>query len=331
VQLISEFEGFRRLIIWILAITSFFTLSETTPGGAKPAAGQKAGSQKADARRADAQKPAPGTMYTQGPEGSCAILGAAGVPVCLTTSRGVSRGLYLTRVGQDGIWHDMGLIPGDVLLTLDNKVVRSAADAETYLSGMKPHSIDFQYMHKSDAGQYGLKTARYAYSGGSARPSASAYSSSSSSSASGTGNSSIAELESHMLDLVNRDRRNVAHVNALPMDSRLSYAARNYAQDMLKRNFFSHTDPSGKGTQERAREAGIRCGIYENLSFQQGRGFRTDKEMVAAAEAEMMSEPPEGPNHRTNILHANHSHVGIGVARDGNTIIMVQWYTDQQP
>lgn len=304
-----------------LVIAAVVCLQVTIPGGAKPAADKQV------------KRPAPGSMYTQGPEGTSAILGAAGVPVCLETSRGQRRGLYLTRVGQDGIWHDMGLVPGDVLLTLDNKVVRSAAEAETFLRGMKPHNIDFQYMHKNDAGQYGLKTARYAYSGGTSRPSTSVYATNASGtgSAPGTGNSSIGELESYMLDLVNRDRRNVAHVNALPMDSRLSYAARNYAQDMLRRNFFSHTDPSGKGTQERARDAGIRCGIYENLSFQQGRGFRTDKEMVAAAEAEMMSEPPDGPNHRTNILHPNHSHVGIGVARDGNTIIMVQWYTDQQP
>lgn len=307
---------------WLVGIFSLsagvlLSLFATAIGGAAPAAG--------------GHKPA---MYSQGREANSAILGATGVPVYVTTKSGGRRGLYLTRVGQDGLWREMGLVPGDVLLALDNKVVRSAADAESCLRGMKAHAIDVQFMRKEGGDEYAIKTMRFTYAGGTAYPAATSTGSSSTSSATssgGTGNSSINELESYMLDLVNRDRRLVGRVNALPQSSTLASAARNYAQDMLKRNFFSHTDPNGKGTQERARDAGIRCGIYENLSFQQGRGFRTDKEMVAAAEAEMMSEPPEGPNHRTNILHPNHAYVGIGVARDGNTVIMVQWYTDAQP
>lgn len=308
-------------------------------------------------RKADSGAAKPG-VYSIGTEAASSIMGCSGVPAAVVTKSGTRRGFFLTRATVDGMWRSMGLSPGDVLLTLDNRVICSGADADACLRSMKPHSIDVQFMHKTgDDGRYSLKSRRFLYGGpaaaavmGSSGSSGSSGNSSASSSgtlnygktnlstspasspgAMNTGNSSIADLESYMLGLVNQDRRAVAHVNALPMDSRLSAAARAYAEDMLKRNFFSHTDPNGKGPQERARDAGIRCGIYENLSFQQGRGWRTDKEMVAAAEAEMMSEPPDQHNHRSTILHPHHVACGIGIARDGTTVTMVQWYTDSQP
>ncbi len=326
----------RAISLSILATIILLPAAVTESGGAdkKAAAG--------------AAKPG---VYSIGSEGASGIMGCSGVPAAVVTRSGTRRGFFMTRAQVDGMWRSMGLAPGDVLLTLDNRVVCSGGDADSCLRSMKPHSVDLQFMHKTgDDGQYSLKSHRFLYSG----PGAAAVMSSSGSSASSsgtvnygntnlstsqtsspgamnTGNSSVSELESYMLGLVNQDRRGVAHVNSVPMDSRLSAAARAYAEDMLKRNFFSHTDPSGKGPQERAKDAGIRCGIYENLSFQQGRGWRTDKQMVAAAEAEMMSEPPDQHNHRYNILHPSHVACGIGIARDGTTVTMVQWYTDSPP
>jgi uncharacterized protein YkwD len=131
-----------------------------------------------------------------------------------------------------------------------------------------------------------------------------------------------------MLQLVNRDR---AQFNAPPLklDPKLSKLARDYAQDMQKRNFFAHTNPEGSGAQERARKAGIESGVSENLGWQSGSD--SPEQMVDALEKSFMDEPPGQINHRYILLNPSHCCVGIGIQRTRDQIHLVQEFTDSEP
>lgn len=45
------------------------------------------------------------------------------------------------------------------------------------------------------------------------------------------------------------------------MDSALNSIAQGHAEDMAKRNFFSHTNPDGLSPQQRADKAGFGYGV----------------------------------------------------------------------
>ncbi|MFX4782010.1 CAP domain-containing protein, partial [Acinetobacter baumannii] len=73
------------------------------------------------------------------------------------------------------------------------------------------------------------------------------------------------------------------------LDPKLSQLARDFAQDMQKRDFFAHTNPDGLSAQQRARKAGIVPGVYENLGWQQGP--ESAEQLVDALEKSFMDEP----------------------------------------
>ncbi|MCP6429200.1 CAP domain-containing protein, partial [Klebsiella pneumoniae] len=80
--------------------------------------------------------------------------------------------------------------------------------------------------------------------------------------------------------------------------------ARNYAQDMLNRNYFSHYSPEGQSPFDRMKQAGITYSAAgENIAIN-----RT----VQQAEAAFMNSS----GHRANILNSTYTKVGIGIAFD---------------
>lgn len=139
----------------------------------------------------------------------------------------------------------------------------------------------------------------------------------------------IAQLEKAMWQRVNKDR--AAHGSPpLRLDAQLSNVARAYAQKMMKDRFFAHVDPEGKDPNERARAGGITLGVYENISWSSRPQFR-DIDRLNEAQDDMMAEPPNQDNHRSNILKETHLAVGIGIARNRNKIYMVQEFLDPHP
>lgn len=124
-----------------------------------------------------------------------------------------------------------------------------------------------------------------------------------------TGTISTAD-EQQALSLLNRDR--AAHgLPALKANSQLTALARNYAQDMIRRGFFSHNNPEGQSPFDRMRQAGISYKYAgENLAVNSS---------VAGAEAAFMNSP----GHRANILNANYTEVGIGVVRSSSGSLYV--------
>ncbi|WP_077799160.1 CAP domain-containing protein [Streptomyces sp. JHA26] len=108
-----------------------------------------------------------------------------------------------------------------------------------------------------------------------------------------------------VVGLTNRERAR-AGLPGLAADPRLTTAAQAHSADMVARNFYSHTDPDGGRPWDRAAAAGAtRRTVGENIAC----GQRSPAEVV---EGWMNS-----PGHRANILRADFTHIGVGLAGGG--------------
>lgn len=117
-----------------------------------------------------------------------------------------------------------------------------------------------------------------------------------------------------MLDLINTERAKTG-ASALKMDEEVMRVAQIKAQDMVDRNYFSHTSPTYGSPFDMLKSFGISYRYAgENLA-----GNNT----VERAHTSLMNS--EG--HRANILNTNYNYIGIGVA-DSSTYgkIYVQIY-----
>jgi uncharacterized protein YkwD len=114
------------------------------------------------------------------------------------------------------------------------------------------------------------------------------------------------EAESLLVSLVNRDRH---HFGLPPLEPHVELCrlARAHCADMRDHDYFAHVSPRAGNLAERARTAGIRFSrLAENIAVN-----RTIEE----AEAALL----RSPGHRMNLLSADFTRLGVGVAfdRDG--------------
>ena len=96
----------------------------------------------------------------------------------------------------------------------------------------------------------------------------------------------------------------------LRLNHRLSTAAQRHSRAMARRNFFSHTSPSGASFVDRIRNTGYLSGarswtVGENIAY--GAGNSSSPRAIGRA---WMNSPP----HRANILSASFRSIGIGIA-----------------
>lgn len=123
--------------------------------------------------------------------------------------------------------------------------------------------------------------------------------------------SGVTSAEQQALNLMNADRA-ASGLPALKLNNKLTALARDYAQDMINRGFFSHYNPEGQSPFDRMQQYGISYRYAgENLAINSS---------VEAAEQAFMNSP----GHRANILNANYSEIGIGVKYDGSQVYVVQ-------
>lgn len=116
-------------------------------------------------------------------------------------------------------------------------------------------------------------------------------------------NSGSSADEKRAFDLLNADRASNG-LKPLKLNLQLTTLGEKYAQDMINRNFFSHTDPDGKSPFDRMKQAGISYSYAgENIAINSN---------VTAAEKAFMNSP----GHRSNILSPNYTDVGLGVRYD---------------
>ena len=123
------------------------------------------------------------------------------------------------------------------------------------------------------------------------------------------------ELERRIFQLTNEGRRK----NGLPpleWDNSLAVNAREKSDDMLTNNYFSHTSPDGKTLKDRFQDekpASIRniSRIGENIYMGARLDFSTDIKTQARL---IVDGWMTSPGHRRNILDANYTLLGVGVA-----------------
>jgi uncharacterized protein YkwD len=118
-----------------------------------------------------------------------------------------------------------------------------------------------------------------------------------------TSSQGTAADEQLAFQLLNADRAKNG-LSPLKLNSQLTTLGENYAQDMINRNFFSHTNPEGQTPFDRMKNAGISYTYAgENIAINNN---------VTAAETAFMNSS----EHKANILNTNYTEVGIGVRYD---------------
>jgi uncharacterized YkwD family protein len=108
--------------------------------------------------------------------------------------------------------------------------------------------------------------------------------------------------EAYILEQVNAARAQ-AGLRALKIDFRLVETARAKSQDMVDNGYFGHTSPSMGSPFDQIRRAGI--------------SYRYAGENIAGSSTAQRAFQMwmQSPGHRANILNANFTHIGIGVAQ----------------
>ena len=115
----------------------------------------------------------------------------------------------------------------------------------------------------------------------------------------------VAAYEQEVFDLVNQIREENG-LEPFVYNETLAGTARAHSQDMIDRNFFSHTNPDGEDPFDRMRDNGLSFSMAaENIAA----GQRTPEEVV---ESWMNSE-----GHRANIL-GGCEELGVGLALGGS-------------
>ncbi len=121
----------------------------------------------------------------------------------------------------------------------------------------------------------------------------------------------IDELEQLVIERTNRSR---IRLNTAPLerDAVLSTAARNHSEDMLRRNFFDHTNPDRQTPADRVeRLSGLAVrAIGENIWMWSGTTVPPLSALADQAVADWMASAA----HRANMLRPRYTRVGIGAA-----------------
>jgi len=126
--------------------------------------------------------------------------------------------------------------------------------------------------------------------------------------------SSRAEVQA-LAARINRHRVAIG-CRALAWDERLAKVARRHSEDMVKRHFFSHTNPDGRDPFERLDAARIHYrAAAENIAYGRSRGRETYDDWI------------ESPGHRRNIENCDYTHFGIGLYNRYWSLELVR-YTD---
>jgi uncharacterized protein YkwD len=262
------------------------------------------------------------------------VLGVNGVPAYVTIRGNSRRGLYITSMAPGGNWRALSLQPGDVLISIDNHVISDARQADSELSGLPAGMRNITMARKDDDGvpeifKYRAQIIpaaadRSDRNGSGSRPSLVP----DAGPAVQNHSESIPALESYVVDLINHDRV-AAGLPQVSVSAALSALARDYAEYAAARHIFAHVDDQGRSPQERAQQHGIRAGVYENLA-RHAEGFN-DRGALAGAHKIMMAEPIGQENHRSNLMGAARQFVGVGVARAGRDLMLVEEFTDVAP
>lgn len=120
--------------------------------------------------------------------------------------------------------------------------------------------------------------------------------------------SNISTARTEMLNLINAARFSEG-VNKVEISDAINPIAQAHAQNMADNNFFGHTDPQGRGPDERRKNAGYPASIRENL------GKAADVEGIHMGLL-------RSPVHRDAIIDPTMTRVGIGFAKNSEGYLL---------
>lgn len=131
----------------------------------------------------------------------------------------------------------------------------------------------------------------------------------------------LAEVESHILTMINEIRKNRGH-NNIEMEQGLRDIAGNHSLDMLERGFYAHVTPDGLKPQDRvAIHHRTMIGlISENCNTIKGLSSFKDEQLADI----FVKSWEDSPLHLENILRPNITHTGIGAVTKGDHIMVTQ-------
>jgi uncharacterized YkwD family protein/spore coat assembly protein SafA len=119
-----------------------------------------------------------------------------------------------------------------------------------------------------------------------------------------TPNTTISNIENRVVQLVNQERAK-QNLPALKANQELSKVARLKSQDMLVKNYFSHTSPTYGSPFKMMETFGIKYSAAgENIAM----GQRSPEEV--------MNSWMNSPGHRANILSRAFTEIGVGYAKN---------------
>ena len=131
-------------------------------------------------------------------------------------------------------------------------------------------------------------------------------------------------LERRIFDLTNQQRTRRG-LHALTAEDALSDAARRYSEDMLRRRFFAHVDPDKHSPTDRIVAALGRSvdASAENIWMRSGPvSPKTLPGVLEDAFAALMASPI----HRANVLEAEYTHLGVGLATTASEVRLTQLF-----
>lgn len=131
-------------------------------------------------------------------------------------------------------------------------------------------------------------------------------------------------LEQRVFQYTNEARRKHGLVPLEP-DKTLVTLARKKSDDMIKRHYFSHTDPDGKNIRDLYAAAGPAAGekmagLGENICM----GGRNDYDDTETEARSIVDGFMVSPGHRKNILEPAYTHLGIGISTQGKERFVTQ-------
>jgi len=140
-------------------------------------------------------------------------------------------------------------------------------------------------------------------------------------------------LEHQMLTLINSDRTENG-LSAVQWDDLAAQVARGHAQSMADGDFLSHWDRRGYGPDQRYALAGGTEAVMENAywfwrRYDDGSSAPIDDWQAVIGEAQQ--HLMQSPGHRDNVLHPDHTHVGVGIiySRETGSLMLVQEFINR--
>lgn len=253
-------------------------------------------------------------------------LGANCVPAYIMQNKVAHQGIFIVSAPTSDVGKKMGIAPGMVLLTVDNYTMISARALDSWLLHRSKHGpITFTYARDNNGAasvQSGSVEA--------AMPTASTASAASSPLNSAPSRAIFSpppasSIGSHLIVLLNASRVG-GGLSPLHIDSELARYAQSYA-DYLASNASKydvndshnnpHVDLNGRGSDERARSAGLSNYLNENI----GRNTHNiGLQSVRLLHDQMMASA----GHRSAIMDPQASAVGIGAAYAGPRLFLVE-------